>query len=175
MSDDFIDEELQIMNERENEERSINVASFQLPLTELNPPKIKTIDVSTTIGDAVKTMQDNRFGSLVITKDDEIAGILTERDVLMKVVGKADLKKDTVEKFMTEDPISLMPTDMIAHVMQNMHVGGFRHVPIVDESGAVQSMVSIKDVLTFVIDRFPQEIINVVSVPYRGKVQRDGA
>lgn len=173
---DAIDEELAIMQEREEEETgTINLSSFKLAIKELRNPPALCIDKGESIATAVKMMQEKKIGSLIVCDKDKLCGIVTERDVLMKVTGIInDLQGTKISEVMTADPITLESGDMIAHVMHNMHVGGFRHVPIVDSQGGVQSIVSIKDVLSFIIERFPQEVINVSSVPYRGKASMDG-
>jgi CBS domain-containing protein len=118
----------------------------------------------------------NKIGSVVVTKDGKIEGIITERDILMKVIGILDDWKSTsVEKIMTPHPQILMPEDEVAYVLNNMHVGGYRHVPIVNEDEEPVSMISIKDVVSWLLDHFPVEIINLTGEPYRGPVSREGA
>ena len=53
-------------------------------------------------------------------------------------------------------------------------VGGYRHIPIVDQSDRPVSIVSIKDVVTFLLDYFPAEITNLTGEPYRGPKLREG-
>ena len=139
-------------------------------------PKVLCLDISKTVGEAVECMQSNKIGSVVVTKDGELEGIITERDILMKVIGLIDDWKATpVEQIMTKHPQSLMPEDEIAYVLNNMHVGGYRHVPIVNEKDEPISMISIKDVVSWLLDHFPMEIINLTGEPYRGPVSREGA
>ncbi|MBT3984117.1 MAG: CBS domain-containing protein [Bacteriovoracaceae bacterium] len=175
--DDLIDDELKIMEEREEEDsQTLNMQTFKEPISELRMPAVKAVEESTTIEAAIKIMQENHFGSLIIIKNGKLSGIVTERDILMKACLKIDnWSKTPVSQIMTADPVSLQATDMIAHVLHNMHVGGFRHIPIVNESGEPISLVSIKDIVSFVIEHFPPEIINVVSHPFRGKSIREGA
>ena len=110
----------------------------------------------------------------MITKNGKLAGIITERDILNKVIGKMDdFRKRPVTDAMTPDPLRLMPGDMIAYVMNNMHVGGYRHVPIVNEKDEPISIISIKDVMTFILDYFPEDITNIVGEPYRGPVHAE--
>ena len=121
-------------------------------------------------------MQKKKIGSVVLTSNGELSGILTERDLLMKVLGIHDnwssLKASDV---MTAGPQSLQAGDEIAYVLNNMHVGGYRHVPIVDENEKPVGMVSIKDVVSWILDHFPQEITNLTGEPFRGKASREGA
>ena len=86
-----------------------------------------------------------------------------------------DWKTRPVKDAMTPEPLSLMPGDMIAYVMNNMHVGGYRHVPIVDENNIPTTVISIKDVMTFILDYFPEHITNIQGEPFRGPSSREGA
>jgi len=175
--DDLIDEELQIMNEQDDgAEISISVDIFHRPISDLKMPAVKCLDVKATIREAVKLMQQNKMGSVVITQDKKIAGIITERDILTKVIGIVDdLDSTPVTTVMTANPTCLLPQDHINHVMHNMHVGGYRHVPIINKEKIPISMVSIKDVMTFILDNFPDEVTNITAEPYRGPVSREGA
>ena len=172
-----IDEELKIMEEIENVNETVFSAdTFKNAISELNLHKVRALDVKASIKDAINLMQKFHIGSVVITENEELVGIITERDILMKVVGLiSDIDKKPVSEIMTEDPLSLREGDMLAYVLNNMHVGGYRHVPIVDESNRPVSMVSIKDVMNFILDCFPEDITNITGEPYRGPIQKEGA
>jgi CBS domain-containing protein len=177
MTDDIIDEELQIGMEQDQEQKKVLSGEiFELPITELDLPSAVCLDESSSISEALRTMQSKRIGSIIIVKDRKLSGIVTERDILLKVAGlPLDLNKKTVKSIMTSNPTCLLPTDMIAYVMNNMHVGGYRHVPIVDENNVPLAMVSIKDVMSFILEYFPEEIQNITGEPYRGEHLRESA
>lgn len=174
MTDDIIDEELQIMDERDEERTTLSSKTFKLPISELKLKPVITLDISASLLDAVKLMQKHHFGSLIITEEGKCAGIITERDYLLKVIGIIDdLDGTSVTNIMTKDPIRLMKTDKVAFVMHNMHVGGFRHIPIVNENDEPISVVSMKDVNSFILDHFPESVLNICSTPFRGTSKRD--
>lgn len=173
MIDDIIDEEIRIMSERDEEPTTLSSATFKLPISELSLKKVITLDISASVSDALKLMQSHRFGSVIITENGKCSGIITERDMILKVTGIiSDLEGTSVEKVMTKDPLRLMSSDKIAFVMHNMHVGAFRHIPIVNENDEPISLVSIKDVNSFILDHFPESVMNIVSTPYRGTSKR---
>jgi len=175
--DDHLEEEMQIMNEREAEgQKVLDTSTFNNLVSELLMPPVETMEHTSSVQDCVSLMQDKGIGSVVVTNGGVLCGIITERDILMKVTGKIDnLSGTKVTEVMTADPIALQANDMIAYVMHNMHVGGFRHVPIINKEGKPISMVSIKDVLSFILDYFPEEVTNITAEPYRGPVSREGA
>ena len=175
MAEENLEEEIAIGKERDHI-TTLSSDIFKLPISELLMPPAITLDVGATIGEAVGIMQKKKFGSVLITRKGKLAGILTERDILNKVIGKMDdFRTRSVVDAMTPDPLRLMPGDMIAYVMNNMHVGGYRHVPVVDEDDVPIAVISIKDVMTFILDYFPEDVTNIVGEPYRGSPDREGA
>ncbi len=97
-----------------------------------------------------------------MVKNRLLSGILTERDVLLKITGKGfDLDLATVDEFMTASPESLNPEDPLAYALNKMHVGGFRHVPIINDNQIPIGLISISDIISTIADYFSREIINL--------------
>jgi CBS domain-containing protein len=173
MNDKF-DEESKVAREQDSDGTALNSDSFLHPIKELRLPKVIGLDQGTTLKAAIGLMQEKKIGSIVVTDKDELVGIFTERDVLMRVIGiLSDWESKTLASVMTTDPQSLMEHDEIAYVLNNMHVGGYRHIPIVDEKDHPVSMVSIKDVVSWIMEHFPGEILNLTGEPFRGPTNRD--
>lgn len=87
---------------------------------------------------------------LVQDDKDEIAGIVTERDIMMKAAGpNVDLSALAVKDIMTADPVMLRDTDTLAVALHKMSIGGFRHMPFI-EAGRVTRLVSVQDVFRHV-------------------------
>lgn len=167
-------EELRIMQERAAPKKVLSVEVFERPIELLCTRPVTTLDVSATIAEAAALMREHRFGSVLITEHGKLCGIVTERDFLRKVVGLGDaISSRSVAEIMTRDPESLQRHDSIAFAMNKMHVGGFRHVPIVDDDGTPQHVISIRDLIAFVLDFFPERIVNIPSEPYRGERRRE--
>lgn len=175
--DDHLDEEAKIMDEQNAEAQPLSSDTFKAEITHLRLPPIKSIPNTSTIKEAVDIMQKLKIGSVLIVDDKgKIDGIVTERDVLLKVIGIIDdIANTPITEVMTPEPECLQKEDMICFAIHNMHVGGYRHVPIVDADDNPVAMVSIKDVMHYIFDHFPEDIINITSQPYRGPVSREGA
>src|SRR5207244_2824892 len=115
-------------------------------ISSLNPAKAVTVRPSATVLDAVHLMNQKKCGCVCVTEGEKLVGIFTERDVIRKIVEQGlDTKKTTVEKVMTRSPETLTARDKIAFALNKMHVGGFRHVPLV-EHGKLTGIISIKDI-----------------------------
>jgi CBS domain-containing protein len=122
-------------------------------LDALEPAVGLEVDIATSVADAMKLMRDKKHGSVVVTKDGAMAGIFTERDVLMKIVGReVDPAAMTIGQVMTEGPQHLRRNDPLAFAIHLMAVRGFRHIPVVrEEKGKVDKIgiVSIRGIVGY--------------------------
>jgi CBS domain-containing protein len=111
-------------------------------------------------------MKDHRMGCLLVEDGGKLIGIFTERDILTKLVGTGyDPGKVSVDGVMTRNPETLTPEDPIAFALQLMSVGGFRHVPLVDSEGRPVGILSVKDIVDYLAEHFPREILNIPPEP----------
>ena len=89
-------------------------------------------------------MHEAEADCVLVTVDDRLVGIFTDRDAVVKAAGKR-LDAFHVRDFMTPDPVVLRHDDPIAIAINKMAVGGFRHIPIV-EDGRPTGVVTARDV-----------------------------
>ncbi len=116
--------------------------------------------------DAMRAMQGEGRGAVVVTEDGSpgtsISGIFTERDVLFRIVdGGRNPAVLALSDVMTPEPECLYEDQTVAEVLNVMSVGGFRHIPIVDAERRPVFVVSVKDVVQFLVDAFPREVLNL--------------
>jgi CBS domain-containing protein len=95
--------------------------------------------------EAIRSMQDHRIGCVLVSDGQRLVGIFTERDALLKVAGRP-AEGIRVEDVMTADPVVLREDDSVAVAIHKMAVGGFRHIPLVEDGHAI-GIVSARDVL----------------------------
>ena len=101
-----------------------------------------------TVRAACLLMAENHVGALAVVESGRIAGIFTERDALNKVLaGGLDPDATTLEAVMVANPQTIEADRPLAHALHMMADGGFRHVPVVDATGAPVGMVSARDAL----------------------------
>jgi CBS domain-containing protein len=116
-----------------------------------------------TVYDAVKSMTQHNVGALVVVKPGEqksIAGIITERDYLRKIIVQGRSSKSTkVGDIMTEENklITVTPDTKVLKAMQLMTENRIRHIPVINESGMI-GMVSIGDVVRAVVSEHRDEL-----------------
>ena len=112
-----------------------------------------------SVWDAACIMTKANCGSiLVIDAAGVLQGILTERDLMTRVVAKAlDPKSTSTSDVMTRNPISVVPEKKVAEAVVIMIERGFRHLPIINAAGKILGVFSIRDAM-------PREIGNAVSL-----------
>jgi CBS domain-containing protein len=116
-----------------------------------------------TVYDAVKSMTQHNVGALLVVKsgqDKSIAGIVTERDYLRKIIVQGLSSKSTkVGDIMTEENklITVKPDTRVLQAMQLMTENRIRHVPVIDNTGML-GMVSTRDVVNAVVSEHREEL-----------------
>ncbi len=174
---DILDDELREMygkrkSSKVNIEKAITLSD---PISNIQVQKHATITPDASLQSAIDILQKNHIGCVIVESKTQIEGIITERDILIKVVGKRlDLNTEKVSSFMTPNPELLHSTDPIAFALNKMATGGFRNIPIVDENGNLILVVTISDIINHLGDYFFDEIINLPPNPIRQQSQREG-
>jgi CBS domain-containing protein len=110
---------------------------------------VHSIDADATVYEAVERMVELGVGSLLVTEEGEIAGIVTERDYLRRVTLQGRTEQETrVREIMSSPLIVATPETTVDECMALMTDRRIRHLPVVEE-GAVVGLVSIGDLVKF--------------------------
>lgn len=164
----FDDEFLTMQELMDKKDIALNDESFKLAISYLPLKDPIVVEVGTSVNESVQTMVKERIGCLLVVEKKQLRGIFTERDVLAKIAGiEQDLTRLTVDEFMTPDPITLHISDSLYSVLNLMNKGGYRHVAVVDENQHPVAVVSIKDIISYIVEFFPQEVLNLPPHPIR--------
>ena len=117
-----------------------------------------TVSPGTTVAQVAQQLSTRRIGSvLVMGKDDAIAGIVSERDLVRAIAGNGAAALDLeVRQVMTRDVVTCHPDDPIERVMGMMTAGRFRHLPVEDH-GELVGLISIGDVVKARIEEAQHE------------------
>jgi CBS domain-containing protein len=109
-----------------------------------------TVAPGDALTEVAERMVERDVGAVLVTEDERLVGILTERDVLRAVAG--GIREDTlVSDCMTRDPETMEPSESTRQAAVLMIHGGFRHMPIVDGDQIV-GMLSIRDLMRIVLE-----------------------
>jgi CBS domain-containing protein len=105
-----------------------------------------TVNPSTMLFEAARVMSAAHVGSVLVMEGDTLTGIFTERDVLQAFQHmRADpARVSPVSDRMTPDPVTISPDASVGKALDRMLDGGFRHLPVVEDSRVV-GVVSMRD------------------------------
>ena len=149
--------------------------AFQVPLKTLNLKEPIMVETRTALDEVIRCLVGNHIGCVLVVENGELTGIFTERDVIMKVVDEVQNFSLPVENFMTPNPKVLKINDTILQALELMHEGGYRHVPVVNEKHQPEAVVSIKDIVAYMVEFFPEDVLNLPPHPIRvGTRDREG-
>ena len=123
-----------------------------MTIRELVGGAVVTMGPKDSLRKAAEMMKEAGVGSVAVEVDGALEGILTERDLLTAVAEFSDLDRDPVSKWMTALPDTFGPEMTVEDAAEWMLATGYRHLPVVDDTGTVLGMVSIKDILWAVTD-----------------------
>ena len=107
-----------------------------------------TVRPSTPVSEAISLLKEYNLGAVVVSNDGmQISGILTERDVVRRLVDGTDFLDSPVSAVMTREVLTCRPAESVQSLMNTMTEQRIRHLPVVDDSGKLAGLVSIGDVV----------------------------
>jgi CBS domain-containing protein len=109
-------------------------------------PEVQAIHPDATVYEAAVQMNDGRIGSLLVLHDGRLGGIVTERDILRRIVAeRRDPAQTRVGEIMTGEVVCCRPHTSIEEARGVMKNRRIRHLPVLDDEGRLLGMVSIGD------------------------------
>lgn len=119
---------------------------------------VYTIDPEETVYRAIEVMSMRDIGALVVTRDEGLAGIISERDYRNRVILEGRTSKTTkVKEIMTEDVYYVSPNETVETCMALMTNKKIRHLPVMEED-RLTGIVSIGDLVKTIISQQKVEI-----------------
>ncbi len=120
-------------------------------LSTLQPRAAVTCGLNATVAEVLAMLVAHSLGCvLVVDHDGQLVGVFSERDALHKInCSAAEMADRPVSELMTAAPQSLHCEDKIAYAIHKMNLGGYRHVPLIDEQGRPTGVVSARDILRY--------------------------
>ncbi len=103
--------------------------------------------------DAVDRSIGPRVGAVVVVDRDQMVGVITERDVMFKVVhGRLDPEKTKVADVMSAPPIYVHPEGTVEEILRLMSDNHIRHLPLSEDGKTAVAMLSIRNVLHWLLE-----------------------
>ncbi len=94
-------------------------------------------DVTTTLSDVAKIMEDSEVGAIVVTENDTPVGIVTDRDFAIKVVAHAYHPTTPVSRIMSSPLYSISPDESVRMIADFMYTRGIRKLPVIDNDKVI--------------------------------------
>jgi CBS domain-containing protein len=144
-------------------------------VSRLQPTPPRSIAPDKPVADAVAIMRQEGIGCLLILEDRELLGIVTERDIMRRVMGARLPLTTPVHECMTRNPVTVGCKETILAALRRMEEGGYRHLPVVDEGSRVVGILSVKRIVHYLVEHFPNTVYNLPPDPNAVQQNREGA
>lgn len=112
--------------------------------------------------------------AIVVGQGTQVVGILTDRDVLKKVVTAPESWDAPVAQVMTAAPDTVTPESQTGAALRMMDEGHYRNVPVVSAQGVLRGNLTHFSILKFLTEHFPQAVYNLPPDPTNFAQERDG-
>jgi predicted transcriptional regulator len=144
------------------------------PISALGLPPLVSVTTHATVGQALSAVQKHGQGYVLICEDGRPRGIMSQREVLMKIVAR-DVKYDSnVMDFSSRIPVTLMSNERISRAIKLMISEGVDIIPIVDTAGKATGVVRTIDVIHFLAQAFPEQLLNLPPQPHQTLPKPEG-
>jgi CBS domain-containing protein len=140
------------------------------------------------IAQVVRDMAERRTGCALIHRGGDgggggsgsgggggLLGIFTERDFVNRVVAAGLDVSRPVGEVMTPDPKTLRPSDSVQRAVELMGTGGYRHVPVMGDDGRPVGVLSVREIIHYLVEYFPAKVYNLPPTPDQTQPAREGA
>jgi CBS domain-containing protein len=110
--------------------------------------RVVVAQAADTVASAARKLRDARVGCVVVVRAGRVAGLLTDRDIALRVVADGlDAQSTTVEEIMTRDPFLLDASDTVQSAVNLMQEHGVRRLPIMDPRAGVLGIITADDLV----------------------------
>lgn len=118
-----------------------------------------SVTVEASVLDAVRTMEEAQGGACAVMDGAALAGIFSERDLMLRIVRVGlDPKKTTVRQVMTEDLETVTSDTDSSDALSLMVSRHIRHLPVVGEDGDLAGLLSIRNLLQYHVEELVDQL-----------------
>lgn len=119
---------------------------------------VHTVSPNTTVYDCAKKMNEHGIGALLVIENNQLIGIVSERDIIRKlVIFQKNISDAKVADIMSREIVSVSPTTTVTVAMRLITEKRFRHLPVLEE-GKLIGLISIGDLTRWAMLAQEQEI-----------------
>ena len=150
----------------------LNLNAEKVARLEALPPVC--VDPGMTVREVLRELQKRRRSTVLICRGSLLVGIFTERDALKLMATDANLDVP-VENVMARNPVVVSPEDSVGDAISKMSRGGYRRLPIVNRDGVPTGVLSVRQILRYLVEHFPTAIYTLPPTPNEATKDREGA
>lgn len=144
-------------------------------VSRLNPTPALQLPSHQPVSDAIVLLRNHGVGCLLVSDDDRVVGIFTERDLLRRILAQGASLSLPMSECMTPKPTTVNAKESISAAIQRMFAGGYRHLPVVNDAGKAEGVLSVKRIVHYIVEHFPGTVYNLPPQPNSSPEQREGA
>lgn len=123
---------------------------------------VATLDAAATLAETAEALAADEVGVLCVTEDGRLAGIISERDVVVHLAAGADPAHLTAGEAMSNDLVTASPDDSVLEAARLMQDAQIRHLPVLDDA-LIAGMVSMRDLFAVLLDLQDPDVVVVRS------------
>jgi CBS domain-containing protein len=143
-------------------------------VSRLQPEQPVIVAPSATVTAAVAALRENKAHCLLICDGPELVGVFTERDLLRRVIARKLDWEVSVSDVMTPSPVTVELKDPIRVAIRRMEKGGYRNLPVVDEAGRPVGLLSVMQIVHYLVEHFPVAVYNLPPDPHNWPATPEG-
>ena len=147
------------------------------PLSVLTRREPLSVAPGASLAECVRLIQRGGVGDSVFVCDSDgrLVGVLAERDVFARLVtGQVDLNRP-VDSLLNTEPKTLRLHQTILEAIDLMQTGRYRNIPLVDDAGNLVGVVRQNDIIRYLAESFPEELLNLPPRPHQSMKEPEGA
>ncbi len=122
---------------------------------------VVTASPDTPVKEIAKLMRDRNVGSVIIVEENRPVGIVTDRDITIRVLGNDQPAEIPVKNIMTENPVTLKEDEGIFEALERIKDFGVRRFPVVDNKGNLTGIVTVDD-FVYLLGKEMSDIASII-------------
>lgn len=127
--------------------------------------KFTIVESGTSIRDTIRKMRAKNYNRTLITRNGELIGIFTDRDILLKVVSSPEIWDSPIDTVMSPSPFTVKTTDSAQTAITLMNRKHVRNVPVLDEKNRVVGNLTHYSLIKHLADHLSEAVYNLAPDP----------
>jgi CBS domain-containing protein len=144
-------------------------------VSRLQPPRPLRLEGTNPVSAGVELMRKNHSGCVLVCDGKSVVGIFTERDLLRRVIAAGKSWQTPLAEVMTPQPVCILAKDPIRLAVKKMEKGGYRHLPVLDETGRPVGVLTATRIVHYLAEHFPATVYNLPPDPLAVPEEPEGA